>query len=91
VKSKIRSLNCAKLALIIKSARKKQGKTIKEVALEIGVSAGTYQRWENPKTFNATIKTIEKIANALGLKLELNIEDKKWEFALQEIGGQGYE
>ena len=61
------------LALAIKRARKARGKTMREVATELGVSAGTYQRWENPRTFNATVQTLEKLAATLDFRLEVSI------------------
>ena len=63
----------AQLALAIKRARKARGMTMREVASELGVAAGSYQRWENPRTFNATVQTLEKLAEALKIKLEVTI------------------
>ena len=37
------------------------------------ISRGTYQRWEDPYKNNATLKTLEKVAQALGKQLEVSL------------------
>jgi|EP01012_Entosiphon_sulcatum_P058311 hypothetical protein len=64
----------ALLALALKRERLAQGKTMKQVADALGVSMGTYQKWENPRTFNATIQSAERVAQALGKSLSFNLE-----------------
>ena len=44
-----------------------------EVAKELGISYQAYQRLENPRRCNPTIKTLEKIAKVLNRKLEIAI------------------
>ncbi len=42
-----------------------------EIARELGVSYQAYQKLENPRKCNPTIKTLEKISSVLGKKLEV--------------------
>ncbi|MBT9587008.1 helix-turn-helix transcriptional regulator [bacterium] len=66
----------AMLALSLKRERKRQGKTMKEVADSLGVGISTYQKWENPYTFNATVQALEKVAQALGMQLQVSLAAK---------------
>ena len=60
------------IPLMIKELRKQQNITQSEVAERIGVKYQTYQQVENLKKFNATIKTLNKIAKALGKRLRVD-------------------
>jgi antitoxin HicB len=46
-------------------------KTQSEVAKALGISYQAYQKLENPRKCNPTIKTLEKISYVLGKKLEV--------------------
>jgi antitoxin HicB len=48
------------------------GKTQGEIAHSLGISYQAYQKLENPRKCNPTIKTLEKIGNVLGRKLEVS-------------------
>jgi len=71
----------AMTALTIKRERIKQGKTLRSAAAALNVALGTYQRWEDPRKFNATLETLEKVANSLGKKLNLALGDLPREVA----------
>jgi antitoxin HicB len=43
-----------------------------DVARALGISYQAYQRLENPRKCNPTIKTLEKISQVLGRKLEVS-------------------
>lgn len=58
--------------LAIKSFRKQQNLSQTEIAERIGVKYQTYQQIENIKRFNATIKTLDKIARAFGKRLKVD-------------------
>jgi len=45
-----------------------------ELASEIGISYQAYQRLENPRRCNPTIKTLEKIAKVLNRELEVALK-----------------
>lgn len=45
--------------------------TQNEIASRLGLSYQAYQRLENPRKSNPTIKTVEKIAKAFGCKADL--------------------
>jgi antitoxin HicB len=48
-------------------------RTQAEIAARLGLSYQAYQRLENPRKGNPTVKTLERIARALGKKLEISI------------------
>jgi len=58
-------------AIQVLQARKSKGLTIAQAAELCGVSGPTYVRWEDPYKGNATVKTLEKVATALGKHLEV--------------------
>jgi DNA-binding XRE family transcriptional regulator len=51
--------------------REAAGLTVREAASRMGVSAGTYQRWENLRTCNASVDTLSRIAKAYGKELAI--------------------
>lgn len=44
-----------------------------EIAARLGLSYQAYQRLENPTKSNPTVKTLERVARALGKRLEVRI------------------
>ena len=44
-----------------------------EIAQKLGLSYQAYQRLENPRKANPTVKTLEKIAHVYGRKLNISI------------------
>ena|SRR5271157_1333648 len=48
------------------------GKSQVEIAHSLGISYQAYQKLENPRKCNPTIKTLEKIGAVLGRKLEVS-------------------
>jgi antitoxin HicB len=50
----------------------RKGHSQKEIAGKLGISAQAYQKLENPRKCNPTVKTLEKIGNALNRKLEVS-------------------
>jgi antitoxin HicB len=48
------------------------GRSQVEIARALGISYQAYQKLENPRKCNPTIKTLEKIGTALGRKLEVS-------------------
>ncbi len=63
----------ALIALQVHDLRKKRGWTMQETADRLGVKVSTYQRWENPKTCNPTVTTLERLARAFGMELDLGL------------------
>lgn len=59
------------IALQLRALRGGQSQTV--IAKKIGLSYQAYQRLENPKKANPTLKTLERIAGAFGKKLSVNI------------------
>jgi antitoxin HicB len=59
------------LAYDLKSAR--ADKPQKEIAGILGISYQAYQRFENPRKSNPSVKTLEKVARVLGKRLELRL------------------
>jgi antitoxin HicB len=59
------------IALQLRALRGAQSQT--EVAKRLGLSYQAYQRLENPKRANPTLKTLEKIAGAFGKELSVTI------------------
>jgi antitoxin HicB len=62
------------VALMLRSLR--AGRTQIEVARELNISYQVYQRLENPRKANPTIKTLEKIARVFGKRVDLVFSDK---------------
>jgi antitoxin HicB len=50
----------------------RNGKSQSEIAHVLGISYQAYQKLENPRKCNPTIKTLEKISTVLGKRLEVN-------------------
>jgi len=63
------------IPLTIKELRKQQKLSQTEIAERIGVKYQTYQQIENINKFNATVKTLNKIARALGKRLKIEFVD----------------
>jgi antitoxin HicB len=57
--------------LVIFSARKRRGLTQQEVADTLGISQQAYRKFEMPGKSNPTLKTLERLAEVLGLALNL--------------------
>ncbi len=49
----------------------RRGHSQVEIARKLGISYQAYQKLENPRKCNPTIKTLEKIGDVLGKKLEV--------------------
>ncbi|MCL1910623.1 MAG: type II toxin-antitoxin system HicB family antitoxin [Leptospirales bacterium] len=58
------------LALKLRELRGEQSQT--DIARKLGLSYQAYQRLENPRKANPTVKTLEKIANIYGRKLNIS-------------------
>ena len=59
------------VTLQLRKLRGEQSQT--EIAKRLGLKYQTYQRLENPRRANPTIKTLEKIASAYGRKLRVSL------------------
>ena len=57
------------IAYNLKKLRKNQSQV--EIARKLGISYQAYQKLENPRKCNPTIKTLEKIGKVLGKELEI--------------------
>jgi antitoxin HicB len=58
------------IAYMLRKLRK--GKSQMQIARSLGISYQAYQKLENPRKCNPTIKTLEKIGEVLGRKLEVS-------------------
>jgi antitoxin HicB len=58
------------IAYLLKRMRK--GKSQVEVARKLGISYQAYQKLENPRRCNPTIKTLEKLSSVFGKRLEVS-------------------
>ena len=59
------------VAMQLREIRGNQSQT--DVAKKLGLSYQAYQRLENPRKSNPTIKTLERIAHVFGLELNVQI------------------
>lgn len=59
------------VATLIRHLREEKGLSQQEAARLIGVPYTSYQRWEHPKKCNATMRTLSRIAEAFGRRLEV--------------------
>ncbi|MDQ7825775.1 MAG: type II toxin-antitoxin system HicB family antitoxin [Candidatus Eremiobacteraeota bacterium] len=62
------------IPIMIRKIRIDKGLSQKEIADAIGIKYQTYQRFENPGKFNATVKNLKRISRALGKELEIVIK-----------------
>jgi antitoxin HicB len=62
------------LPLEIRKIRNELGKSQSEIAEKMKVPYQTYQRWERAQKFNPTIKTLERVAKALGKQLVIELK-----------------
>ena len=61
------------IPLILKNARQAAGLSQKAMAARMGIGYTTYRLLEYPKRFNATIKSLERASQALGLNLRIEL------------------
>jgi len=62
-----------RVPLLLRKARTESGLSQNAVAKKLNITYQTYQLWERPQAANPTVKQLEKIANAIGKKLVLEI------------------
>jgi DNA-binding XRE family transcriptional regulator len=62
-----------KLVARFKAVREGQGLTLAEVAARMGIDAPALSRLETGKTLNPTLGTLNKWAEALGQKLDVDV------------------
>jgi antitoxin HicB len=61
------------IAIAVRLRELRADRTQSEIAEKLGLSYQAYQRLENPRKSNPTIKTLEKIANAFGRELSVRV------------------
>ena len=66
-----------RLAYRIAELREKSGLTQAELARKVGTTQAGISRLENPNYRNYSLKTLEKVAHALGARLKVELEDKQ--------------
>ena len=54
--------------------KKYKVKSIKELAKKLGISYQAYQKLENPRKCNPTVKTLEKISEVFGKNLIISLK-----------------
>lgn len=62
------------IAVAIQLRNMRSNRSQIEIARELGVSYQAYQRLENPRRCNPTLKTLEKIGRALNKKVNVILE-----------------
>jgi antitoxin HicB len=62
------------VALWLRELRGERSQT--DIARELGLSYQAYQRLENPRKSNPTVKTLERIAHVFGQKLSVQIGER---------------
>lgn len=60
--------------ILLRKMRKEKGLSQTQIAEKIKSRYQTYQKFENVKKFNATVKTLEEVARALGKKLIIDFK-----------------
>ena len=65
-----------RLAYRIAELREKCGLTQVELARKVGTTQAGISRLENPNYRNYSLKTLEKVADALGVRLKVELEEK---------------
>jgi DNA-binding XRE family transcriptional regulator len=69
--------NRLKLAYRIAELREKAGMTQAELARKVGTTQAGISRLENPNYRNYSLKTLEKVARALGATLRVELESRQ--------------
>lgn len=64
-----------KFGLRIKKLQKYSGKSVKEVAADVGVSVSTYREWENGRKIQG--EPYEKIAKSLGVSIQTLLSSRQ--------------
>jgi antitoxin HicB len=67
----VRVANHIALSLRLRELRGEQSQT--NIAQKLGLSYQAYQRLENPRKANPTVKTLEKIARVYGRELSISL------------------
>ena len=62
------------LPLFIKEMRKEMGFSQEKIAKKMKIPYQTYQRWEKASNFNPTLKTLKRIAGALGKNIVIDFQ-----------------
>jgi DNA-binding XRE family transcriptional regulator len=70
-------LDRLRLAQRIAELREKHGLTQAELAHKVGTTQAGISRLENPNYRNYSLKTLEKVAIALGARLKIELEEKR--------------
>jgi DNA-binding XRE family transcriptional regulator len=70
-------LDRLRLAHRITELREKSGLTQAELAKKVGTTQAGISRLENPNYRNYSLKTLEKVATALGARLKVELEEKQ--------------
>jgi ribosome-binding protein aMBF1 (putative translation factor) len=76
-KAYYKELSRVRLAYRIAELREKRGLTQSELARKVGTTQAGISRLENPNYRNYSLKTLEKVANALGARLKVELEEKQ--------------
>lgn len=58
------------VAVTLRLIRKKHGQTMKAVAQRMNVSVGEYQRLEDPRRSNPTLKKLQQVCRALNVEVK---------------------
>ena len=61
------------IALSLQLRELRGGQSQTDIAQKLGLSYQTYQRLENPRKANPTVKTLEKIAHVYGRELSISL------------------
>ncbi len=70
-------LNRIRLAHRIAELREKCGLTQAELTRRVGTTQAGISRLENPNYHSYSLKTLEKVAAALGARLKVDLEEKQ--------------
>lgn len=70
-------LSRARLAHRIAELREKSGLTQAELARKVGTTQAGISRLENPNYRNYSMRTLEKVANALRARLRVELEEER--------------
>ena len=65
------------VAYLLRYWRERSGMTQKQLAARLGISYQAYQRMERPGRSNVTVQTLERIAEALGGQLIVDLRPRR--------------
>jgi len=70
-------LALARFAAMVRALRKQQSLSLADLAARSGIDRAAISRLENGHVENTTVQTLERLANCLGKRIRIELEDNQ--------------